>query len=365
MQKLICLCVLVMSGLFASPANADALDDDLQTVWEALWDQRGTPLRLVRWKTDSPIRYRVFGLDAQNHKQNIRRALEATSASTGLAFTDVSDAPDAAQKAQVDFEIFKEIPKEPTFSCLVRPVAFDGWNFTKASVLMRASEVWNCAHHEAMHLVGIPGHPSGKTVLSYFRYRQDQLSDLDRVMLQAWYSADMKPGATPFQALPVLAQYVVKAQGADRSSPETDARVSQFLTATVRSMENFAQSKGEIPTIVRRSGLASENHIANARNEIAIMLGTAYSQGDIVAKDYSIATTWFVRAAEAGHEVGQFAAGIAYFYGQGVAQDKAKGYRWLVKAAATQRPVIKDRLAEIEKALPEAELEQLRMGLKD
>jgi Sel1 repeat len=349
-----------------SSARADTLDDNLQTVWESLWDQRGTPLRLSRWKPGTePIRYRVFGLNAESHKKDIQRVLDATTASTGLAFSDVSDAPDAAQSAQIAFEIFKDIPNEPSFACLVRPVRFDGWNFAMLSVQMRSRDVWSCAHHEVMHAMGIPGHPSGKTVLSYFRYRQDQLADLDRVMLQAWYSPEMEPGATAFKALPVLAKYVVKSLGADRDATEMDARVKQFLFATVQSMENFAQGKGEVPTIVRRSGLASENHIANARKEIAMMLGSAYSQGDIVAKSYAAATQWYVRAADAGHDAGQFAAGMAYFYGSGVAQDKTKGYRWLVKAAATQKTFFKDKLAEIEKALPVAELEQLRQGLKE
>ncbi len=364
MKKFWAVWAIFLTASLMGPAHADQLDDDLQTVWEVLWDQRGTPRRLTRWKPgNEPIRYRVFGLEAESHKKDIRRALDATTVATGLSFTDVSGNADAAQSAQLDFEIFKDIPNEPSFACLVMPVRFDGWNFTKVSVQMRARDVWGCSHHEAMHAMGIPGHPSGKTVLSYFRYRQDQLSDLDRVMLKAWYSPEMEEGASPFKAVSVLASHVAKAHSAGRDAAELDNRAKLFLQSTVQSMENFAQGKGEVPTIVRRSGLASESHIRNARNEITFMLGTAYSLGEIVTRDYSAATQWYVRAAEAGHEGAQFAAGMAYFYGAGVPVDKARGYRWLVKSATGQKPFIKDKLAEIEKTLPEAELQQLRQDL--
>jgi Sel1 repeat len=366
MMRYLLLCVALLAGLGVPAVHADQLDDDLQTVWEALWDQRGTPRRLSRWKPGSePIRYRVFGLNAESHKKDIRRALDATTSSTGLTYADVSEAPDAAVSAQLDFEILKEIPGQPTFACLVTPVRLNGWNFSKVSVQMQTREVWSCAHHEVMHVMGIAGHPSGKTVLSYFRWRRDELSDIDRVMLRAWYSPEMVEGASPFKALSVLAKYVVTAQGRNSDTAESDARLNQFLLSTVKSMEDFADGKGEVPNILRRSGLVSEDHIKNARNEIAVMLGTAYSAGDLVTINIPAAAQWYERAALAGNESGQYAIGIFYFSGFGVAQDKVKGYRWLTKAASGPIALFKNKLAEIEKGLPEAELEQLRQAAKD
>jgi Sel1 repeat len=366
MMRYLLLCIALLAGLGAPAAHADQLDDDLQTVWEALWDQRGTPRRISRWKPGSePIRYRVFGEDADRHKKDIRRALDATTTPTGLTYTDVSDASNADVLAQLQFEIFKEIPSHPTTACLVNPIDFDGWDFVKVSVQMQTLEVWHCAHHEVMHAMGITGHPSGKTVLSYFGARQDRLSDLDRVMLQAWYSAEMSSGASLFDALPVLANYVAKAWGAGRDTHEADMRVKQFLTSTVQDMENFAQGKGGVPTIVRRSGAASEEYIKDARSEIAYMLGVEYAYGGIVAISDTTAVQWYERAALAGHEAGQFSTGRAYFFGKGVAQDKAKGYRLLLKAANGQNKFIKNKLTEIEKELPVVELEQLRQAAKD
>ena len=53
---------------------------------------------------------------------------------------------------------------------------------------MRSKDVWRCAYHEAMHVMGVRGHPAGKTVLSYFPTKVDGLLPLDKVMLRAWYS---------------------------------------------------------------------------------------------------------------------------------------------------------------------------------
>jgi hypothetical protein len=357
------VCVLLAA---LGTAHANQLGDDLQTVWEALWDQRGMPRPISRWQANaSPIRYRITGLDAASHKTHIVQALEATAASTGLKFTDVSGAPEADTLSQLDFDIVKEITSDPAFGCFVKPVRFEGWHFAKVSVVLKSTELWRCVHHEMMHAMGIPGHPSGNTVLSYFKYRQDQLAPLDRVMLQAWYAPDMVTGASPFKALPVLAQYVAQHTAAGRDPAETGAQVKQFLAATALSMEDFANGVGGVPTIVRRSGFASETHIAEARKQIMTMLGVAYTVGDTVPQNGGQAMQWFTRAAEAGHDTAQYALGISYFKGTGFAQDKVKGYRWLSKAAAGQNSYFKDQLAEIEKSLPVAELEQLRQGVKE
>jgi Sel1 repeat len=366
-RSVACSCLAALLLLITQgPAHANQLGDDLQTVWEALWDQRGMPRPITRWHADaSPIRYRIAGVDAASHKPNIVQALEATAASTGLKFTDVSGAPEADTLSQLDFDIVKEITSDPAFGCFVKPVRFDGWHFAKVSVVLKSTELWRCVHHEMMHAMGIPGHPSGNTVLSYFKYRQDQLAPLDRVMLQAWYAPEMVTGASPFKALPVLAQYVAQHTAAGRDPAETGAQVKQFLAATALSMEDFANGVGGVPTIVRRSGFASETHIAEARKQIMTMLGVAYTVGDTVPQNGLQAMRWFTSAAEAGHDTAQYALGISYFKGTGFTQDKVKGYRWLTKAASGQNSYFKDQLTEIEKSLPVAELEQLRQGVKE
>jgi hypothetical protein len=74
---------------------------------------------------------------------------------------------------------------------------------------MRDSDAFRCAYHEAMHAMGVRGHPEGKTVLSYFGGKVDGLLPLDKAMLRAWYSPQVRGGMTPFEVLPVLADKLV------------------------------------------------------------------------------------------------------------------------------------------------------------
>ena len=69
--------------------------------------------------------------------------------------------------------------------CYTQALKLSGWALEKVQVKMRSRDVWRCAFHEVMHAMGVPGHPSGKTVLSYFPYRRDLLMDLDRLILTA------------------------------------------------------------------------------------------------------------------------------------------------------------------------------------
>ena len=355
----VCSAVVFLFAISAPVvARADLLDDDLQTAWEVLWDQRGTPRYLIRWLKTTPVKYRIFGADHARHKTHIQSAVDAVAQASGLKFEDVSDQPDA-QNAQLDLEVVTDAAIDRTMPCFALPRSWKNWTFTKVEVKMRTSDTWRCALHEMMHAVGLPGHPSGKTVLSYFPYRQDVLSSLDKVMLRGLY-AEMPNGATPFQAIEILSRYVVLQDDLGISITEAAQRRDLFLKNTVLSMEKFAQGGGEVPVIVRRSGRASENHIKEARNEIAYFLGLAHSRGTIVEKNEAQSVQWFLNSAKLSHQPSQVMAGRAYFYGRGVAIDKKEGLQWLDKAAAAGSTVAKDELAQIEKTISAEDLGKLR-----
>lgn len=166
-------------------AHADKLDDDLQTVWESLWDQRGTPRQLVRW--DKPIRYRIHGADASRHREHILSALKAATDIARIELVDVSGQADAETAATLDIEVVKDTDLRDNEPCFTRHLKLSNWAYDKTLVKMRSKDAWRCTFHEMMHVMGVPGHPSGKTVLSYFPYRRDVLMDLDQLMLAAWY----------------------------------------------------------------------------------------------------------------------------------------------------------------------------------
>ncbi len=50
-------------------------------------------------------------------------------------------------------------------------------------------------------------------------------------------------------------------------------------------------------------------------------------------RDYAVAMTWYLKAAEQGHAAAQCNLGVLFGLGQGVAQDYAEAMNWYRKAA--------------------------------
>ena len=171
-----------------------------------------------------------------------------------------------------------------------------------ATIQMRARDAWRCAYHEAMHMMGVRGHPAGKTVLSYFPWKVDGLLPLDKVMLRAWYAPRMKPGMTPFEALPVLADELIN------TLPDRVAGAQArdlFFATTIEQMRAYANGQGDVPAVVKRSGKSTEDGVRHGRTEMSFFLGVAYQDGVTVAADVAQAQRWFERAASAGNRRAQ------------------------------------------------------------
>ena len=139
-------------------------------------------------------------------------------------------------------------------------------------------------------------------MLSYFPWKVDALMPLDRVMLRAWYSPRMKGGMTPFEALPVLADEYI-ATLPDRAAG-MQAR-DRFFAATIEQMQAYAQGRGDIPAIVKRSGKSTDDGVRHGRTEMSYFLGVAYFEGATVQPDPNQALRWFERAANAGNRRAQ------------------------------------------------------------
>ncbi len=346
---LLCLCL--------GTAHADKLDEDLQTVWESLWDERGTPRQLMRW--EHQVRYRIFGADAPRHREHIIRALEAAGQATRLRMINVSDDADAEKTASLDVEVADDNAPDlqGDQACAIRTLQWKNWVLEKVLVKMRSRSAWDCTFPAIMHAMGITGHPSGKTVLSSFPYRRDALMDLDKLMLAAWYSPAMPRDATPFEALAVLSNAV--ALQADLGLPPEVAqnRAKAFTLAILKDMESFASGEGEVPTIVKRSGKASGTHMDNARREIGFFIGRAYLRGTITSKDPSIAAQWFKRTAEQGYPPAQIMWGLTLARGAGVERDQETACAWFTQAAPALNTIGKNELRKLELTLCPPSLE--------
>lgn len=293
---------LFLAALLAPCAAlaADETEQGLATVWEALWHQSGTPTRIVRW--DGEIRMRMTGIDLPKHRDYIMQALRTVTDEAGVKLVDVSDQPNAEQLANFKLEVLPDTALEDNQPCVTYLDFRTEDRIDSATMQMRTKDVWRCSYHESMHLMGVRGHPGGKTVLSYFPTKVDGLLPLDRAMLRAWYSPRMKGGMTPFEALPVLADELVA------SSPDKAAAMQtrdRFFAATVDQMQAYAAGRGDIPAIVKRSGKSTDEGIRRGRSEMSYFLGVAYFEGAMVAADQKQALTWFERAASAGNRRAQ------------------------------------------------------------
>ncbi len=279
----------------------------LATLWEALWHQSGTPTRLVRW--EGPVRWRLSGRNLPAHRDMVMRALNAVSQETGVPMTEAG-APDEdgategdGSAANLRIEIVPDTALEDRQPCVTTLDFQTETRIDAARVQMRERDVYRCAHHEAMHVMGVRGHPAGHTVLSYFPVKVDALLPLDRALLRAWYSARMRPGMTPFEALPVLAGEWMALQ----PDAEAAARVrDRFFSDTVAEMRAYAEGRGDIPAIVRRSGKATDEGVRAGRGEMGYFLGVAYLEGaTVAAPDRQAARHWLERSASAGNRTAQ------------------------------------------------------------
>jgi hypothetical protein len=292
--------LLLLSGLMPFAAMADEFDQGLATLWEVLWHQSGTPTRIVRWEND--IRVRIIGVNAGAHREHTLQALRTVTGEAGIKLIDVSNQPDAEQVANLSVEITNDTALEDNQPCVTYLDFKVETKIDSAVVQMRGKDAWRCAYHEAMHVMGVRGHPAGQTVLSYFPWKIDGLLPLDKVMLRAWYSPRMAGGMTPFESLPILADELVATQANKAAAQQVrDA----FYMNTIQQMHAYANGQGDVPAVVKRSGKATSEGIRYGRGEMSYFLGIAYLEGATAPRDATQAVRWLERAATMGNRGAQ------------------------------------------------------------
>ncbi|MCW5629743.1 MAG: DUF2927 domain-containing protein [Rhodoferax sp.] len=355
MKRLLALFVLFAAVV---PARADALQDRFETVWESLWYQGGSPTQVVRWGEE--IRVRIHGRNQSTHRGRILHALGKVTTLAGVRLLDVSDAQDAEKRANLDVQIVNDLDLPDNQACFVRVQEIERSLIVKAELKMRDHAVYQCVLHEAMHAIGISGHPAGDTVLSYFYQRVDALTELDELLVRAWYSPQMRPGMSPLAAVVVLTNAVVRAVPA--GAPQQRARVAQrqFLADTLRKMEAFASNQGEVPVVLKRSGTASSEMIAHGRTLMQFYVGVTYADGVIADKDMVKAVEWIGYAARAGLLQAQLVLGYLYERGEGVEANASEAYVWYSMAAAQDVPYAVESVKRVASVMTPEEVEIAR-----
>ena len=334
-------------------AHGDALQDRFATVWESLWYQGGSPTSVFRW--DGEIRVHIHGRNKQMHRARVMAALGKVSTLAGMRLLDVSDAPEAARNANLDVEIVGNDDLPDNQACFVRYLEVARSRIRQAELKMRDHAVYDCVLHEAMHVMGIVGHPTGDTVLSYFYQRVDALTALDALMVRAWYSPQMRPGMTPFSAAVVLTDAVVAAH--DGNAEQASEARNRFLQGILRDMEAFCAEQGDVPVILKRSGTASTQAISDGRLLMQFYLGIAYADGTIVQSDMQTGLRWLERAARGGLLYAQLTLGHLFEDGDAVKADRSQAYIWFSMAAAQDVPAATEAVKRLSAAMSPDEVE--------
>jgi len=296
------------AALFAAAAafipglsHADPFDTGMNTLWEVLWHQSGIPTRLVRWEQHE-LKVSITGTNAAAYRQHTLQALRDVAAEAGLQVTDVSDRADGAQAADVRVQITPDSTLSDNEPCVTQLHFKTESRLDWVEMQMREGDARRCAYHEAMHVMGVRGHPEGPTVLSYFTSRTEGLQPLDKAMLHAWYSPRTSGGMTPFEFLPILADELVAILPDRQQAAQSRDR---YLARTVDEMQAFAEGRADVPMIVKRSGKCTEQGVRFGRMEMSYFLGVAYQKGATVPQDAAQATHWLQRAVSLGSRPAQ------------------------------------------------------------
>jgi len=284
-----------------SLAHADAFETGMNTLWEVLWHQSGIPTSVVRWEQPE-LKVSISGVNAAAHRQHMLQALREVATEAGKKVVDISEQPQAAAAADVRIEITPDDTLSDMQPCVTQLHFRTEAKLDRVDMQMRDGEARRCAYHEAMHVMGVRGHPEGPTVLSYFTEQTEGLQPLDKAMLHAWYAPRTRGGMTPFEMLPVLADQLVAILPDRQQASQSRDR---YLARTVEEMQAFADGRADVPTIVKRSGKSTEQGIRYGRMEMSYFLGVAYQKGATVPQDPAQATRWLQRAVNLGSRTAQ------------------------------------------------------------
>lgn len=347
------------AALLLPQARADALQDRFETVWESLWYQGGTPLLLSRWQGD--IQVRIQGRNVAMHRARILEALRTVAAETGIRIQDVTD---GGGTPNLEVRLVGDDEGTDRMACYVRTLESEGPVIRKQELVMRQGAVYYCALHEAMHVMGIQGHPRAGTVLSYFHQRVDRLTDMDQLLVRSWYSSAMKPGMTPLEVLPVLTAAVVDSANPPAGDAAQAAR-RRFHADVMREMAAFASGEGEVPVVIKRSGTASAEAMDRGRKLMRLFLGLAYMTGQIVDEDPPAAARWTERAALDGLAYAQWLMGEVARRGYGRAASRADAYFWYALAAAQGIEQAKASVARLEAVMTPEDVDAARKRVAD
>jgi len=206
MRRTLFRCTFLCAALLLfAPARAGEITETLDTVWEVFWQQQGYLQSVSKWR--EPIRVSVSGTGSQRHRPFVLAQLGRVARSAGI---ELAEAPADGPAANFEVEIVADDLTRVGFYFACRTLRTPRVGaIQRVKITAEERALRRCMLHEAMHAVGMPGHPRGGSILSYYR-GSDELTSTDKFLLKVWYSDELKPGMYALPALAVFAQALVQ-----------------------------------------------------------------------------------------------------------------------------------------------------------
>jgi hypothetical protein len=267
---LIALC-LAAPRAFAGTAG---ITETLNLVWEVFWQQQGYLQPVSKWR--DPIRVSFSGVARERHKRFALGELLKAARAAGL---DLAEADPSGPPANFEVEFVADDLTRVGFYFACRTVRTPAAGVVRrVKIIAEERSLRGCMLHEAMHALGMVGHPRGGSILSYYR-GSSELTANDRFMLEVWYSDEVLPGMSPLAALAVFARRLVEALPPEQQA-EARRAAAQFQREALAQLEAIALGKGEPPRILFQSSTLTRAGLARGRIEAQRFVGAPAMQAD-------------------------------------------------------------------------------------
>jgi len=253
-----------------APARADEITETLNTVWEVFWQQQGYLQSVSKW--GEPIRVGVSGAGYQRHRPFVLAQLGRVARGAGLELAEAQpDGPPANFEVEIVADDLTRVGFY--FACRTLRTPRAG-AIQRVKITAEERALQRCMLHEAMHALGMPGHPRGGSILSYYR-NSDELTATDELLLKLWYSDEVKPGMYALPALAVFARALVQSVPEGEARREAERTAAQFQRRARAQLESIAAGKGEPPRILFQSSTLTPAGLARGRIQAQLELDHA------------------------------------------------------------------------------------------
>ena len=253
-----------------APARADEITETLNTVWEVFWQQQGYLQTVSKW--GEPIRVSVSGAGSQRHRPFVLAQLGRVARSAGI---ELAEAQPGGPPANFEVEIVADDLTRVGFYFACRTLRTPRVGvIQRVKITAEERALRPCMLHEAMHAMGMPGHPRSGSILSYYR-GSDELTSTDEFLLKVWYSDEVKAGMYALPALAVFARALVQSVPEGEGRLEAERTAARFQRQALAQLESIAAGKGEPPRILFQSSTLTPAGLARGRVQAQLELNHA------------------------------------------------------------------------------------------